>query len=193
MIAMKTAAELREDLLSCAERHGEAEGSEAQLGDIEDFFRAAYDRLTPEQLGRFWDDPRVAGTVREIPEYEELAGEVSGRDGSTESTVCEADALLGRTGAMSKRATVPIPEDPKIPVTLAHVERNGGKSYRAGGLYLSLGGGPGVGHVAMRVDPGGRRWATTDDSAEAWLVEQGLPPDRAAHLVADAIQARDGT
>jgi hypothetical protein len=79
MTAMKAAAELCEALLSCAGRHGEAEGSEAQLGDIEDFFRAAYDRLTPEQLGRFWDDPRVAGTVREIPEYEELAAEVHPR------------------------------------------------------------------------------------------------------------------
>jgi hypothetical protein len=45
----------------------------------------------------------------------------------------------------------------------------------------------------MQVDPGGRKWATTDDAAPAWLVEQGLPPDRAAQLVADAIRARDGT
>ena len=76
MIAMKTAAERCHCLLSCAEQHGEAEGSEVQLGDIEDFFRTAFDLLTPEQFGRFWDNPRVVGNVREIPEYEELAGEV---------------------------------------------------------------------------------------------------------------------
>ena len=84
-------------------------------------------------------------------------------------------------------------KDETIPVRFTHVERHGRKTYRAGGLYLSLGGGPGIGHVAMRVDPGGKKWATTDDAAAAWLVAQGLPIDRAAQLVAGAIQARDGT
>jgi hypothetical protein len=45
----------------------------------------------------------------------------------------------------------------------------------------------------MRVDPGGKKWATTDDAAAAWLTEQGLPAIRAARLVADAIRARDCT
>ncbi len=147
---MKTAAELCEGLLSCAGQHGDAEGSEVQLGDIEDFFRAAFDRLTPEQLGRFWDDPRVAGTVREIPEYEELAGEVYYRDRPSEPTVREASDFLPHTRPEADRSTDPVADDQRIPVTFTHVEQDGDKTYRAGGLYLSLGGGPGIGHVAMR-------------------------------------------
>jgi hypothetical protein len=48
------------------------------LGDLEDFLRAAFALLTPEQLGRFWDDPRVQGTVSIIVEYRGLAAEVYG-------------------------------------------------------------------------------------------------------------------
>jgi hypothetical protein len=113
--------------------------------------------------------------------------------GPMDVTVREAQGLLVRTRASPDRSTPCVPEDEKIPVTLTHVERHGRKTYRAGGLHLSLGGGPGIGHVAMRIDPGGQRWATTDDAAAGWLVAQGLPPDRAARLVADAIQSRDGT
>jgi hypothetical protein len=115
---MKTAAELCEDLLNCAEQHGEAEGSEVQVGDLEDFFRAAFDLIAPEELGRFWDDLRVAGTVQEIPEYEELAAEVHARgDFANEAKVqatrpgsraddCERepvtwDQLAGRIAAMT--------------------------------------------------------------------------------------------
>jgi hypothetical protein len=190
---MKTAAELCEALLSCAGRHGDAEGSEAQIGDIEDFLRAAFDLLTPEQLGRFRDDPRVAGTVREIPEYEELAAEVYPRSEPSDDTDRAIQGFRGFIGSAADRLAVSIPDDPKIPVTFTHIDRHDGKTYRAGGLYLSLGGGPGIGHVAMRVDPGGRKWATTDDAAAAWLIEHGLPPDRAAQLVACAIRVRDGT
>jgi hypothetical protein len=193
MIAMKTVTEFCEALLSCAGRHGDAEGSEAQVGDLEDFLRAAYDLLTPEQLGWFWDDPRVAGTVREIPEYEELAAAVYPRSEPSDATDRAAQGSRGCTGSAADRSAVSIPDDLKLPVTFTHIERHGGKTYRAGGLYLSLGGGPGIGHVAMRVDPGGRRWATTDDAAAAWLIEHGLPPDRAAQLVASAIRVRDGT
>ena len=45
----------------------------------------------------------------------------------------------------------------------------------------------------MRVDPGEKKWATTDDATAALLTRRGLPPDRAVRLVADAIQARDST
>ncbi len=79
-------------------------------------------------------------------------------------------------------------------MTFPYVERHGRKTYRAGGLDLSLAVSPGIGHLAMRVDPGGQKWATTDNAAANWLVAQGLPPDRAAHLVAGAIRratARD--
>jgi hypothetical protein len=75
---MKTAEELCEQLLACAEGHGEAEGSEMWIGDLEDFLRAAFDLLTPEQLARFWADPRVKGTVGVIVEYQELAEEIYG-------------------------------------------------------------------------------------------------------------------
>ena len=108
-------------------------------------------------------------------------------------TVRTAPELPGITLSATERPTVSVPEDPKIPVTFTHVEEYGDKTYRAGGLYLSLGGGPGIGHVGMRVDPGGRKWATTDDAAADWLVAQGLPPDCAAYLVACAIQTRDQT
>ena len=86
---------------------------------------------------------------------------------------------------------VPYREIEKIPVTFTHVERHGRKTYRAGGLYLSL--------EAARAsatwpcarrsrrpkmgDHGRRRSA-------GWLVAQGLSPDRAARLVAAAIGAR---
>jgi hypothetical protein len=75
---MKTAEESCEQLLSCAEGHGEAEGSEMWIGDLEDFLRAALALLTPEQLARFWDDPRVKETVQVILEYQELAEEIYG-------------------------------------------------------------------------------------------------------------------
>src|SRR5262245_19218677 len=41
LITMKTAEESCERLLSCAEGHGEAEGSAMWIGDLEDFLRAA--------------------------------------------------------------------------------------------------------------------------------------------------------
>jgi hypothetical protein len=55
-----------------------AEGIEAQVGDVEEFLRAAFGSLTAEQLDRFWDDSRVVEIVREIPEYRELAAEIYG-------------------------------------------------------------------------------------------------------------------
>ena len=75
---MNTAEGLCEQLLSCAEGHGQAEGSEMWIGDLEDFLRAAFDLLTPEQLARFWDDPLVRGTVAAIVEYRGLAVEIYG-------------------------------------------------------------------------------------------------------------------
>jgi hypothetical protein len=73
---MKTAEECCEQLLSCAEGHGQAEGSEMWIGDLEDFLRAAFDLLTPEQFARFWDDPRVKGNVSIIVEYRGLAAKI---------------------------------------------------------------------------------------------------------------------
>jgi hypothetical protein len=73
---MKTAPESCESLLSCAEGHGAAEGHQMWIGDLEDFLRAAFALFTPEQLDRFWDDPRVIGTVQDIPEYQELAAAI---------------------------------------------------------------------------------------------------------------------
>jgi hypothetical protein len=73
---MKTAEESCEQLLSCAEGHGVAEGYEMWVGDLEDFLRAAFAVFTPEQLHRFWDDPRVKGTVQVIVEYKGLAAEI---------------------------------------------------------------------------------------------------------------------
>jgi hypothetical protein len=66
--------------LRCADGHGEAEGWEMQIGDIEEFFRVAFALLTRKQLGRFWNDPRVSGIVTEIPEYKELAAEIYALD-----------------------------------------------------------------------------------------------------------------
>ena len=80
-------------------------------------------------------------------------------------------------------------EQPKIPVTFTCREQYRKRTYYAAGLYLSLGRGPGIAHVAMRV--GRKRWATTDDHAAAWLIDRGLPEDRAAQLVAAAIALRD--
>jgi len=40
-------------LLDAAERHGDAEGTEAQLGDVEGLLRAAFELLSPEQQQRF--------------------------------------------------------------------------------------------------------------------------------------------
>ena len=113
--------------------------------------------------------------------------------GPMDVTVRQAQGLWRRTGSVSDQPVPLVPDDATIAVTFTHVDRYRRKTYRAGGLYLSLGGGPGIGHVAMRVDPGGKKWATTDDAAAAWLTEQGLPADRAARLVADAIRARDCT
>jgi hypothetical protein len=44
--------------------------------ELEDFLRATFALLTEEQRERFWDDPRVAGTVQDILEYQELAQEI---------------------------------------------------------------------------------------------------------------------
>ena len=121
---MKTAAELCEGLLSCAGQHGDAEGSEAQIGDLEDFFRVAFDLLTPEQLGRFLGrspgrrdrpgDPGIRGTRR---------GDLSAGANLRMPTVRTAPELPGITLSATERPTVSVPEDQKIPVTFTHVER----------------------------------------------------------------------
>jgi hypothetical protein len=137
---------------------------------------------------------RLEQEVADLREMlERLVAESLTEVGPMDVTVREAQGLLRRTGSVSDQPVPPVPDDATIAVTFTHVDRYRRKTYRAGGLYLSLGGGPGIGHVAMRVDPGGMKWATTDDAAAAWLIEQGLPADRTARLVADAIRARDCT
>jgi hypothetical protein len=137
---------------------------------------------------------RLEQEVADLREMlERLVAESHTEVGPMDATVREAQELLRRTGSASDRAAPSVSNDETIPVTFTCVERHGRKTYRAAGIYLSLGGGPGIGHVAMRVDPGGKKWATTDDAAALWLTEQGLPPDRATRLVAAAIQARDCT
>ena len=137
---------------------------------------------------------RLEQDVAELRDMlEQLVAESLTEAGPMDVTVRQAQGLLRRTGSVSDQPVPPVPDDATIAVTFTHVDRYRRRTYRAGGIYLSLGGGPGIGHVAMRVDPGGKKWATTDDAAAAWLTEQGLPAIRAARLVADAIRARDCT
>lgn len=42
-----------ERLFDALERHGDAEGTEAQLGDTEGLLRSAYELMTPEQRQAF--------------------------------------------------------------------------------------------------------------------------------------------
>ena len=147
-----------------------------------------------ENLARRARIRRLEQEVADLREMlERLVAESLTEAGPMDVTVRQAQGLLRRTGSVSDQPVPPVPDDATIAVTFTHVDRYRRKTYRAGGLYLSLGGGPGIGHVAMRVDPGGKKWATTDDAAAAWLTEQGLPAIRAARLVADAIRARDCT
>ena len=137
---------------------------------------------------------RLEQDVAELRDMlEQLVAESLTEAGPMDVTVRQAQGLLRRTGSVSDQPVPPVPDDATIAVTFTHVDRYRHKTDRAGGLYRSLGGGPGIGQVAMRVDPGGKKWATTDDAAAAWLTEQGLPAIRAARLVADAIRARDCT
>lgn len=45
----ETPQEELEHLFAAMERHGDAEGTEAQLGDVEALLRLAYELLSPEQ------------------------------------------------------------------------------------------------------------------------------------------------
>src|SRR5262245_55619003 len=63
--------------------------------------------------------------------------------GPMDVTVREAQGLLRRTGSVSDQPVPLVPDDATIAVTFTHVDRYRHKTYRAGGLYLSLGGGPG--------------------------------------------------
>ncbi len=66
-------------LLDAAEEHGLAtEGAEMAWGDVEEFFRAAFELLTPEQRDRFWKDDRVWRIVEYISEYDAIAEAVYG-------------------------------------------------------------------------------------------------------------------
>jgi hypothetical protein len=81
-----------EALLVAAEEHGEANGDfEYQLGDIEDFFRAAFSLLTEKQFDAFCNDRRVSGIIYDIEEYRELAVEIYGESGWDEDEEDGAD------------------------------------------------------------------------------------------------------
>ncbi len=61
-------------LFAAMERHGDAEGTEAQLGDAEGLLRAAYELLTPEQRERFLGSREAVALFDGNPEldgYEE--------------------------------------------------------------------------------------------------------------------------
>jgi hypothetical protein len=74
-----TPGALCQALLDAAEEHGLAtEGAEMAWGDVEDFFRAAFDLLTPEQRDSFWRDERVGRIVERTPEYDAVAEAVYG-------------------------------------------------------------------------------------------------------------------
>jgi hypothetical protein len=82
-------------------------------------------------------------------------------------------------------------DETKIPVTFTQSEAHRGKTYRAGGIFLSLGGGPGIPCIAMMVEPDGTKWCVPDEDAARWLASQGLPIDIADGLVGEAARARD--
>lgn len=61
------AADTHEDKLSplfeAMERHGNAEGTETQLGDAEDFLRLAFDSMSPAQQTGFLSSAAVVGFI----------------------------------------------------------------------------------------------------------------------------------
>jgi hypothetical protein len=88
---------LCEELLAAAEEHGEANGDfEQQLGDVEDFFRAAFSLLTEAPCEVFWNDQRVSSTVYDVPEHRSLALEIYGASGWDEDEE-EDEAVSGPT------------------------------------------------------------------------------------------------
>ena len=50
-------------LLDAMERHGNAEGTETQLGDAQEFLRLAFDSMSPSQQVEFLDSPEVTEFV----------------------------------------------------------------------------------------------------------------------------------
>lgn len=62
--------------LDAASQHGDDEGNDVEISDLQDYFQAAFELLTPEQKAAFLKDPRVhdclvASLVIEEPEEEE--------------------------------------------------------------------------------------------------------------------------
>lgn len=45
--------------LDAASRHGDDEGNDTEIGDLQDYFRVAFDLLTPDQKAAFLKDDRV--------------------------------------------------------------------------------------------------------------------------------------
>jgi hypothetical protein len=79
-----------EELLAAAEEHGAANGDfEYQLGDVEDFFRAAFSLLNKEQCEAFWNDQRVSAIIYDLPEYRALAMKIYGESVSDEEDGAE--------------------------------------------------------------------------------------------------------
>jgi len=70
-----------ERLLAAAEAHGDAEGSAAEIGDLQGLLAAAYERIPEDRRAGFWADPRTSGVLEESPEFgavEEEAGDLDG-------------------------------------------------------------------------------------------------------------------
>jgi hypothetical protein len=85
---------LCEKLLAAAEEHGAANGDyEYQLGDVEDFFRAAFSLLTEKQCDAFWNDARVSSIVYDLPEYQPISMEIYGESGWDEDDDEEEDQV----------------------------------------------------------------------------------------------------
>jgi hypothetical protein len=48
-----------ERLIAAVQEHGDEEGSEAQIGDLETLFAVAFRLLSEDQQSRFFADPRI--------------------------------------------------------------------------------------------------------------------------------------
>jgi len=60
-------------LLDAMERHGNAEGTETQLGDAQEFLRLAFDNMSPTQQTEFLNSS-------EVTEFVEREGNEEGED-----------------------------------------------------------------------------------------------------------------
>ena len=62
-------------LFDAMERHGNAEGTETQLGDAEEFLRLAFDNMSPTQQTEFLNSPAVSEFITREGDNKEDANE----------------------------------------------------------------------------------------------------------------------